>query len=202
MLENYCKIFVLVFMFSLMLTAEETLQIQPSQPPALQKNVPPASQVNPTITPPQQSTVTLPSPNVGLEIRGLTNYYGNGILLGWRYVSYSSKNFYIGGAGFTGQLNKNTSDGSFSYGGLVAGYEEQLTRRLSVQTGFLAGGGGAEFGGEKGYGIVIEPTASLAYKLGDLIRANFNIGYVYLPSTTKFSSIIFGIRFEFMTLIH
>lgn len=143
---------------------------------------------------------------VSTEIRGINNKTGLGILFGWRYVAYESDIFFVGGTGFTGQLSK--TPGSFSYGGMLAGFSFRLGN-MEIETSLTAGGAGGFVSTKEvnavtndnvdtAGGIMLEPGLSFSFHTGKAVRTAINAGYIWIPSSKKFTSIAAGIRFDFL----
>lgn len=137
---------------------------------------------------------------IGAEIRGVKNGAAFGLLFGFRYVSYESDSFLIGGAGYTGQLTSGAT-GSFSYGGLLAGFAGNISSKLDYEFSLLAGGGGGFMGTDAsgvGGGIALEPGAAIGLVVGKSVRSSLSAGYVLIPSSGSFSGFTFGLRFDFL----
>jgi hypothetical protein len=138
---------------------------------------------------------------IGTEIRGLKTPNSLGILYGWHYMHHRSDTFSVGGAAYTGQISEGRS-GSFSYGGLAAAYNGQLSQNLGAEIGILAGGGGGFNSlGEIAGGIIIEPNAALSFVFGKYVRVALTAGYMYMPNYTSFSGISGGLRFDFLSIL-
>ena len=128
---------------------------------------------------------------------------GAGVLYGWRHVNYMSSNFYLGGAGFTGQMGDQNSLGTYSYGGLVTGYDFVFSKSFATNIGLLAGGGGGVI--QKSLtqsfsagGIVLEPRVGLDVTIGKKVNFNFSLTYIFMPNNPNFSGITGTLRFNFI----
>ena len=138
---------------------------------------------------------------VGTEIKIIKNASGMAQLFGWRYVHYETPNFYVGGAGYTGQMSMGAA-GSFSSGGLLVGWETYLAPKGRLDISLMGGGGGG-FNAAQGIttlsgGFLLEPNAAFSVILSPTVRATIDAGYVWIPSSTLYTGISAGFRFEFM----
>lgn len=134
---------------------------------------------------------------IGSDIKALKTSSSLGVLFGTRYVNYESDNFSIGGAAYTGQLSNPI--GTFTYGGLYGGYTGRIIDKLELDLTLLAGAGGGTTGtSESSGGIVLEPGLALNFILGPAVRICTTGGYAWMPSTTTFSGVTFGLRFDFL----
>jgi hypothetical protein len=125
---------------------------------------------------------------------GMTQLYGT------RYIHMETAQFFIGGAGYSGQLTSGGA-GSFSYGGIVSGWETILSPRTKLEISILAGGGGgfnvANAIATHSGGVALEPSLSYAFILGPQARIAANFGYLWMPSSTIYTGVSAGVRFDF-----
>jgi hypothetical protein len=138
---------------------------------------------------------------ISTEMKALLVSGSMGLLYGWRYINFESKNFFVGGAGYTGPLNGDSNTGSFSMGGLVTGFYISIVDSFNMEISLLAGGGGGFIGTTtvvKDGGIALEPSIALSFKLGNNVQVSINGGYAYLPSAATFTAITGGLRFDFL----
>jgi hypothetical protein len=141
--------------------------------------------------------------SIGLKM--FTAKIGSGILYGWRHVTYESKGFFIGGTGYTGQMGKDTEVGTFSYGGLVLGYDKSFGKTFSVDYGVTAGGGGGKFTDLSGStpvtttggGIVIEPWLGLDWRVGKTSNMNLGFSQISMPNNENFTGSSVSLRVDF-----
>lgn len=123
------------------------------------------------------------------------------VLYGWRHVNYNSEKFFIGGAGFTGQVGNSAQTGSFSYGGLVAGYDKRLGNRVHADWGVLAGGGGGKVqdstSTKESGGVILEPWFGLNWKIGSTTDFNLSGSYIYMPNNDDFLGAALAVRIDF-----
>jgi hypothetical protein len=139
--------------------------------------------------------------SVGLKYFAAT--IGTGVLYGWRHVVYESDTFFIGGAGYTGQMGADQEIGTYSYGGLILGIDKSFGKVFSVDYGILAGGGGGKFTNldtnetNSGGGIVLEPSLGMDWKIGK--NSNFNLGLTQLlmPNNEDFTGSTVSLRVDF-----
>lgn len=138
---------------------------------------------------------------IGTEIKGLKTPNSLGILFGWHYMHHRSDAFSVGGAAYTGQISEGRS-GSFSYGGLAAAYNGQLSQNVGIEVGILAGGGGGFNSlGEIAGGIILEPNLALSLVFGKYVRVALAAGYMYMPNYSSFSGMNAGLRFDFLSMM-
>ncbi|MBT3235599.1 MAG: hypothetical protein HN353_06595 [Bdellovibrionales bacterium] len=126
---------------------------------------------------------------------------GNAILYGWRHVNYNSEKFFVGGTGYTGQMGDISATGTFSYGGLVLGYDKRLGNRVHADYGVVAGGGGGKYTEAgtttSGGGIILEPWFGLNWRIGKTTDFNCAATYLYMPNNDKFTGYTVALRFDF-----
>jgi hypothetical protein len=134
---------------------------------------------------------------VGSEIIALKNSGSLGILFGWRYASFESDNFAVGGAGYTGQFG-GANTGVFSYGGLITSHVSRISQRVDFETSLLAGGGGGYAGATTGAGIVLEPSIALGLAFGPKVKTILRTGYLWMPSASTIGGLTVGVRFDFV----
>lgn len=133
----------------------------------------------------------------GAEVKGFQSGKALGVLYGWRFMSYESDSFSMGGAGFTGQLSQDA--GTFSYGGLLGTYSTRLGRKMELDLSLVAGGGGGTVSGNTtGGGVMLEPGLGFNFILGNSVRSVLGAGYIWTPASPDFSGLTFGIRFDFL----
>ncbi len=135
---------------------------------------------------------------IGIEIRGIKTKDTSNLLLGARYLHNISPNFGVGGATYTGQVSEGAA-GAFSYGGLIAAYNGNVSDFFALEVSALLGGGGGFIENQAwGGGMTLEPSFSAIFKLGKAARATIGVGYVWLPNNQRFSGITTGLRFDFL----
>ena len=129
---------------------------------------------------------------------------------GWRFVVYNTEKFFIGGTGFTGQLGKPGSVGTYSYGGMMAGYDFVIFDDWYVDWGLAAGGGGAKmfknatFPNNEGQqqvasgGAAVEPWFGFNTKIGEKTDFNWSFSYFFTPNDQYLSGVSFNLRVDFI----
>ena len=129
---------------------------------------------------------------------------------GWRFVVYNTEKFFIGGTGFTGQLGNVNAVGTYSYGGMMAGYDFVIFDDWYVDWGLAAGGGGAKmfknatFPNAEGQqqvasgGAVVEPWFGFNTKIGEKTDFNWSFSYFFTPNDKYLSGISFNLRVDFI----
>ena len=129
---------------------------------------------------------------------------------GWRFVVYNTEKFFIGGTGFTGQLGDTQSVGTYSYGGMMAGYDFVIFDDWYVDWGLAAGGGGAKmfknatFPNAEGQqqvasgGAVVEPWFGFNTKIGEKTDFNWSFSYFFTPNDKYLSGVSFNLRVDFI----
>jgi len=80
----------------------------------------------------------------GVALKYLNTSAGPSLFYGWRFVIYNTEKFFVGGTGFAGQLGTVDSVGTYTYGGMLAGYDFTIFDDIYVEWGLTAGGGGAK----------------------------------------------------------
>lgn len=139
-----------------------------------------------------------------IGLKSFTAKIGSGILYGWRHVNYNSEKFFIGGAGFTGQMGADEEVGTFSYGGLIMGYDKALGKYFNLDYGLLAGGGGGKFTNlttdetTSGGGVVIEPWLAFNWKIGRTTDFNLAFSQINMPNNEDFTGSTVALRFDFV----
>jgi hypothetical protein len=141
------------------------------------------------------------SSRIGADIKVIKHVFGTAQVFGWRYFHFEARSFFVGGAGYAGQLTMGAS-GAFAMGGLLAGWELALSPRTRLEIALLAGGaGGFAVEGTTtalSGGAVIQPSVAYLLLLGRSVRTGIDAGYVWMPSSEKFTGITGTVRFDFL----
>lgn len=133
---------------------------------------------------------------IGTEIKGMSLGGSRSLTFGWRYMSFESDKFFLGGAAYTGQIGQG--GGTLTYGGFVAGQKSRLGAGVESSFQLLAGALSTMVtGGTADGGLVLEPSLNLGFILGPSVRAVLNGGYAWTPGGTAASGVSYGLRFEF-----
>ncbi len=150
-------------------------------------------------------TVSIPSiglaasqpSRIGTEIKAMSLGGDLSLTYGWRYTSFESERFFLGGAAYTGQLGSD--GGSLALGGFVAGQKGRLGSSLETSIQLLAGAITTRNAtGTADGGLMLEPSLNLGVIMGPTVRSVFNAGYAWTPGGTDASGVTFGLRFEFL----
>lgn len=129
----------------------------------------------------------------------VTTSQGSGLLYGWRYINYNSEKFFLGGAGYTGQVYQGTTASSFTYGGLMAGYDWHFgTSGKKIELAVLIGSGIGSNTTKTSGGMLIEPSISYSMSLGERTKANLGTSYVYIPGSEDFRGFSVGFTFDIL----
>ncbi|MBC8259323.1 MAG: hypothetical protein H8E38_09925 [SAR324 cluster bacterium] len=126
---------------------------------------------------------------------------GQTMFYGWRFVVYNTEKFFIGGSGFTGQLGGPGDVGTFSYGGLLAGYDFVIFDDMYVEWGIQAGGGGATMSGSKTVssgGVMVEPWFGFNTKVGEKTDFNWSMSYFLMPNNQDLPGVSLNLRIDFI----
>ncbi len=134
---------------------------------------------------------------IGTEIKAMSIGGGLALTYGWRYTSFESDRFFLGGAAYTGQLGSD--GGSLALGGFVAGQKGRLGSSMETSLQLLAGAITTRNAtGTADGGLMLEPSLNLGIIMGPTVRSIFNAGYAWTPGGTDASGVTFGLRFEFL----
>ena len=107
----------------------------------------------------------------GVALKYLNTSAGPSLFYGWRFVIYNTEKFFVGGTGFAGQLGAVDSVGTYTYGGMFAGYDFTIFADIYVDWGSMAGGGGAKMYDStatntvKSGGAIVEPWFGFNHKI-------------------------------------
>jgi hypothetical protein len=151
------------------------------------------------VTPDQSSLVIDPTGHsiISAGTKIIKNSFSTGTLIGGNYKQFESDAFSIGGAAYTGQLSTGTV-GNFSYGGLLVGFHKFQTSTVQLEVNVIMGGGGGTSDQGVGGGAVFEPSVGTNIIVGKATRMSLALGYLWIPSSTKFSGGTLGLRVDFM----
>ena len=146
----------------------------------------------------------------GVVLKYLSTGAGPSLFYGWRFVVYNTEKFFIGGTGFTGQLGNVNAVGTYSYGGMMAGYDFVIFDDWYVDWGLAAGGGGAKmfknatFPNNEGQqqvasgGAVVEPWFGFNTKIGEKTDFNWSFSYFFTPNDKYLTGVAFNLRVDFI----
>ena len=125
---------------------------------------------------------------------------GSGLLYGWRYLNYNSEHFFLGGAGYTGQIYESSATAaSFTYAGLIAGYDWHFgTSGKKLELSMLVGSASGRSTAKTGGGMLIEPTFSYVFSLGERTKTSLGVGYIYLPGSEDYRGYTVGFTFDIL----
>ncbi|MBS1254571.1 MAG: hypothetical protein MAG581_00367 [Deltaproteobacteria bacterium] len=131
----------------------------------------------------------------GMPAAGTTIFYG------WRFVVYNTEKFFVGGQGYTGQLGGPTDVGTYTYGGMLAGYDFTIFDDIYVEWGLQAGGGGAKMSGSQTIstgGVILEPWFGFNSKIGENTDFNYSFSYFLTPNDLYLPGLNFNLRVDFI----
>ena len=140
----------------------------------------------------------------GVALKYLSTAAGPSLLYGWRFVVYNTEKFVIGGTGFAGQLGAVDSVGTYTYGGLIAGYDFTIFDDIYVEWGLTAGGGGAKMYDStatntvQSGGAIVEPWFGFNYKIGEQTDFNYSFAYNLTPNDEYLTGVSFNLRVDFI----
>ena len=146
----------------------------------------------------------------GVALKYLNTAAGPSLFYGWRFVIYNTEKFFVGGTGFAGQLGAVDSVGTYTYGGMLAGYDFTIFDDIYVEWGLAAGGGGAKmfknatFPNAEGQqqvasgGAVVEPWFGFNTKIGEKTDFNWSFSYFFTPNDKYLTGISFNLRVDFI----
>ena len=123
---------------------------------------------------------------------------------GWRFVIYNTEKFFVGGTGFAGQLGAVDSVGTYTYGGMLAGYDFTIFDDIYVEWGLAAGGGGAKMYDSTASqtvasgGAVVEPWFGFNHKIGEKTDFNYAFSYFLTPNDKYLTGVSFNLRIDFI----
>lgn len=117
---------------------------------------------------------------------------GMGTLVGAKFATFLSEEFYMGGSAsggiFTSGEYLRTGMG---YGGFSVGVEQEVERRVTVDAGVLFGLAAAR----PGSSLAIEPSLSIIQGFSGWQMA-FNMSYLHMPELKSLSGVTLGLSFE------
>ena len=140
----------------------------------------------------------------GVVLKYLSTGAGPSLFYGWRFVVYNTEKFFIGGTGFTGQLGNVNAVGTYSYGGMMAGYDFVIFDDWYVDWGLAAGGGGAKMYDStktntvQSGGAVVEPWFGFNHKIGEKTDFNYAFSYFLTPNDKYLTGVSFNLRVDFI----
>jgi hypothetical protein len=126
------------------------------------------------------------------------------LFYGWRFVIYNTEKFFVGGTGFAGQLGTVDSVGTYTYGGMLAGYDFTIFDDIYVEWGLAAGGGGAKMYDStatntvQSGGAVVEPWFGFNHKVGEKTDFNYSFSYFLTPNDKYLTGVSFNLRIDFI----
>ena len=140
----------------------------------------------------------------GVALKYLNTAAGPSLFYGWRFVIYNTEKFFVGGTGFAGQLGTVGSVGTYTYGGMLAGYDFTIFDDIYVEWGLAAGGGGAKMYDNtatntvQSGGAVVEPWFGFNHKIGENTDFNYAFSYFLTPNDKYLTGVSFNLRIDFI----